>query len=506
VKNGATLTIEAGATVNIPQSASLQIEGTLTAKGTPTDNIVLNGGGNLMFMTSSTSWNQQSSSGSIIENAAINYVSITILSSPKINNNTIYKCFTSLNGGSPLITSNTIFGSINSNESSQSPVISNNNIEGSIIIYGGSPIITQNLIRGISIDGQSTCSSIVLVATYGPRNRLYNAVITDNTIMDGLDGISSLAEGGTIMNNLITNCSRDALALGTMPETSLYAVVENNTLANSGTGIHIFNYNGVAPPPPVITQNNIENNSENVYSYCSMSIPAIHNWWGTTDELTIKQKIHDHAFESGVGVINVIPCLTEANPFAYPNPNNNSIPNPITIIPSNGNGNLTASTQPPQTNQNSTATPTPTPNTNYFAIESNSTVSALSFNATSSEISFTVNGTTGTTGYVKATISKAFMPNGENIKVYLDGNPVNYTETSNQEDWIITFIYHHSIHQVKINQEPNPAGTTMPTEDKNLVYVAAGIIAALIAFLGLIIWVALGKKHSPKNKETRNLD
>lgn len=194
VKNGATLTIEAGATVNIPQSASLQIEGTIVAKGTPADNIVLNGGGDLIFMANSTSWNNQTSTGSIIENAAINYVTLTVLSSPKISNSTVYGGFICLDGGSPQITSNSIACSIMSNDSVQSPVISNNNIVGSIIIYCGSPVISQNLMRGISLDGQSTCSAIVLLGELDLSNHLSHAIVTDNTIICGLDGISSLAD------------------------------------------------------------------------------------------------------------------------------------------------------------------------------------------------------------------------------------------------------------------------------------------------------------------------
>ena len=502
VKNGATLTIEPGVTVNIGQGASLQIEGTLTAKGTSTDNIQLIGGGDLVLMASSPGWNNQTSSGSIIENAVISTLPITVCNSAKIDNNTIY-AFIYLHGGSPEISYNNIVGFINSNQSLQSPIISHNNIAGSIILAGGSPTVSQNVIKGIDTYGQkSDCSAIVLIAQYGPTNRLFNAVITDNTIVSGLDGISSLAEGGLIANNLIANCSRSGLALGTMPETTLYARVENNTITNCTTGMNLFNYNimepyAPTPPPPTITQNNFLNNGQyNVNSACGMNLTLTYNWWGTTDASAIQQTVHDHNFDPLVGVISYIPCLAVANPFAYPHANN-SFAYLGTIIPPNGNS--TNPTPPTQTSDNSTTIPpAPTSNSNSFGIESNSTISELSFNATSSEISFTVNGTTGTTGYVKVTISKAFMPNGANIKVYLDGNPVNYIQTSNQETWIITFTYHHSIHQVRITQEQNPAGPPL-TEGKYLIFIAAVIIVALVGFLGLIIWLTLGPKDSRKN-------
>ena len=155
------------------------------------------------------------------------------------------------------------------------------------------------------------------------------------------------------------------------------------------------------------------------------------------------------------------------------------------------NSTLTNPTPSPTPTTNTTTTPSPTPQQNEFIIESNSTVSALSFNGTSSEITLTVNGTTGTTGYVKATIAKSFMPSGENIKVYLDGNPINSTLTSNGDFWVITFTYHHSIHQVKIYQEQ--LNSSAPTNSEYLLYIAAGVVAALLGLLGLIVWLARSK-------------
>jgi hypothetical protein len=145
-----------------------------------------------------------------------------------------------------------------------------------------------------------------------------------------------------------------------------------------------------------------------------------------------------------------------------------------------------------------TPTPSPTPYENQFLIESNSTITALSFNATIPEISFTVNGTSGTTGYVNATISKSLLPNGENIKISLDGNPCNYTITSNDDWWFITFKYQHSAHQVKIFQSPDSGSTT--DSSIYMPYLLAAIVAALFGFLALIIWSTKPKEPStPKH-------
>jgi hypothetical protein len=106
--------------------------------------------------------------------------------------------------------------------------------------------------------------------------------------------------------------------------------------------------------------------------------------------------------------------------------------------------------EPKQTTEPS-ETPIPTIDPNQFNIESNSSVSAFSFDSSIPEIAFTVTGPDGTSGYVKATISKSFMPNAQNINVYLDGNSIEHSLDSNDNSWIITFNYQHSTHQVAIN-------------------------------------------------------
>jgi hypothetical protein len=64
---GATLTIEAGATVNF-NTNYLQVNGTLIAKGTSTQRITFNNGF-IAFTPDAVGWDEQTNSGSIIENA-----------------------------------------------------------------------------------------------------------------------------------------------------------------------------------------------------------------------------------------------------------------------------------------------------------------------------------------------------------------------------------------------------------------------------------------------------
>jgi hypothetical protein len=83
------------------------------------------------------------------------------------------------------------------------------------------------------------------------------------------------------------------------------------------------------------------------------------------------------------------------------------------------------------------------------------------------------------------------MPNGDNIKVYLDGNPINYTMISEDASWIITFTYNHSEHQVKINDEKQTIAKDFSDE---LIIVTAAIIGvALLSVLGLLFWLTKQK-------------
>jgi hypothetical protein len=91
------------------------------------------------------------------------------------------------------------------------------------------------------------------------------------------------------------------------------------------------------------------------------------------------------------------------------------------------------------------------PNNEYvFSVVSNSTISALIFDSTKQELSFTATGPSGTTGYSQVTIAKAIAANITNLNVYLDGEPIVYSVTSTTDTWIISFTYTHSTHRVVV--------------------------------------------------------
>jgi len=524
VNSGIILAIESGVTIIMNQNVCLQVDGTIVARGTDPEKIIVNGG-EIRLTPNSTGWNEQTASGSIIENVIFNDTTITVGNSAKINNNTIIgvidavggsphilnnAIYGSLNneiygsrkainicGGSPQIKHNHLVGGINGNSSARFPIISNNYVVGQVAVRSGSPVISNNTITGIislskqlplvnngsvqleSSDTNYISTGIGLTGYNFGDEKLYGAVVTDNIIIGCLTGICWNAGGGAIIaRNFIANCSREGLAIGAN------AIIANNTIRNSSIGIKLFNFNGIndgpSEPqfPPTILNNNIENNAHyNMYSGCTIDLNATYYWWGTTDTTAISQSIHDFEDYSNLGKITFIPFLTSPNLNAAPDPNA-PIPTP-----------LTTPTPSPTDSPSPTATPTPStipvPGQSVFFVESNSTITELFFNSTSSELSFTVNGPTGTTGYVKVTIAKSLVSSIQNVKVYLDGNQLNVAITEDGDAWLLSFTYTHSTHKVLVSLATEQGPQPLQSE----IIVNAVIIAVI---LGLVVVLLVG--------------
>lgn len=579
IGNGVALTIEAGVTVNL-NGYRIQVNGILYARGSNADNIhftsdpASNDG--VAFTSSSTSWNEQTGSGCIIENSVLDSVSISITNaSPKLSNNSITASPNAggsaivIDSGSPTISKNIIKGDIE-DLNSASPIISNNSIIGGIYgtgILTSTPIITYNNITEGSWRG------------FGIRCDGPNVYVADNIVSNCSTGINAFDGTSIIERNLVFNNSQ-GIAIGGMGTIS--PTIRNNTIANNTVGIYVY-MGSASLGSLTIINNNIQENAN--YSVClsngmTNNIDATYNWWGTTDTQAINQTI--------LGNVTFVPFLTAPNtnapetpepsptpsptstptstptpaPTATPSPSPSPPPTPTptstqmsisvdtssTAVGSavNVNGRLldlngdplqdksitlsyavtdnttwvplgsgitndsgeyeiqwvnTASgtfTLKAEWNGNeaylgSSATATlsflPYDNQNLFLLESNSTVTALAFNSTSLTLSFTVNGTSETTGYAKATIAKSIVTNAENIKVYLDGNQLNYEVTSNANAWLLTFTYEHSSHQLRINLAASETTTTFPG-----IELWIGIVVGLIIVIGIGLLVYF-KKH-----------
>ena len=104
-----------------------------------------------------------------------------------------------------------------------------------------------------------------------------------------------------------------------------------------------------------------------------------------------------------------------------------------------------------------------------FSVTSNSTVSALVFNSTSTELAFSVTGEDGTKGFVDVAISEMLINDTSNLRVSLNGVNQTYTLTNENEAYLIHFEYDHSTHDITVllgepqESPPNPTPTPTPT-------------------------------------------
>jgi hypothetical protein len=92
-----------------------------------------------------------------------------------------------------------------------------------------------------------------------------------------------------------------------------------------------------------------------------------------------------------------------------------------------------------------------------FFVESNSTLSSLSFDLASGAASFTVSGPSGTGGYVQFLISKTLLKSVAELKVYLDGRQIDFAAELNGAFHELYFEYSHSTHVVYLSMPGSPS-------------------------------------------------
>gem|GEM_PF-1896376 len=297
VREGVTLTIEAGVTVNL-HSYSIIVNGTLNAKGTDADKIIINGANGsppaapfsslAIAYTYGILFNDNNpAAGSTLQNVAFNGVSLALGQSDTMNGCT---------SGSFLTFAGEI---VNSNltglVATSGGRISNCNISGGIHAKWSSPIITNNTISG---DTGVFCDETT------------NAQIYGNTINGCETGISVYGFA-TIKNNEITHNSQ-GITFGMQG-----VVIEDNLIAYNQVGIEQHSVANVT-----ITSNNLQNNKYNYYmdQYTTDNISIPGNWWGTTDESAIKNSIYDSKNDYSLGTVNFTQYLTSPNSEATQTP------------------------------------------------------------------------------------------------------------------------------------------------------------------------------------------
>lgn len=106
-------------------------------------------------------------------------------------------------------------------------------------------------------------------------------------------------------------------------------------------------------------------------------------------------------------------------------------------------------------------------------------------NNTTTTISFTVSGPTGTTGFSNMTLSKSQIPDGTTPKVYIDGElAANQGYTEDNQNYYVWYTTSFSTHNVKIEFTGQPAA---PEEQPILLYAAIITVVALLAVAVLVL-------------------
>jgi parallel beta-helix repeat protein len=337
VNNGVTLAIRAGVIVNLNEY-TIQVDGILDARGFVANGIIFNSdpylGGGIIFQSDSTSWNEQTGTGCIIENAVLDSTSISISgASPMINKNYVTDAIYVNDGGSPSILNNTITNATLYVEDG-SPLISENNITGrsTIQVSKGSPIISNNTITGGSQDAYRRYDVISIDSGVSSALISNNTIVANSPEYDGIYfGENNVA---SVSGNVISGC-KAGISLG-----SSEATIENNLLIDNYVGVKIrscsnllIRYNNVTNntigidlkdcTSPTILHNNIYNNSQNsIYlsssPHWSTDIDATYNWWGTTNTQAINQTIYDFKNDFNLANVSFIPFL--ADPYSESSP------------------------------------------------------------------------------------------------------------------------------------------------------------------------------------------
>jgi hypothetical protein len=135
----------------------------------------------------------------------------------------------------------------------------------------------------------------------------------------------------------------------------------------------------------------------------------------------------------------------------------------------------------------------PVEDISVFSVASNSTVTALTFNSASQELSFKVGGETGTTGYLKVYISKLLMSDASNLKVYFDQELLQPATQSAGDSWLVSFTYPHSVHTVVLAL--NSGTSNIQPQTQNLQYIAAGVVGAILAIAVVMVLLKSNAKR-----------
>ncbi len=190
VNQGVTLTIQAGTTVFL-NGYYIQVNGTLTAKGTLTDQIQFSNG-ILRFTPVSNGWNNGAGAGCIIEYANLVLASIDSSVALKLNHNLLNASVSA--GNSSILTNNTVVLKMKAGDSC---TFSGNNLQGGVEA-GAHCTFSNNLIESFGIVAGESCTITGNTIANDAFCSGDSSTVTNNRI----DG--SVSGAALVSNNIIT--------------------------------------------------------------------------------------------------------------------------------------------------------------------------------------------------------------------------------------------------------------------------------------------------------------
>jgi len=333
VDSGVTLTIEPGVVVKFDIEKAIEIRGTLVAQGTSSNKITFttnsdgNYWGNIYFNDSSVEATYDVDgnyvSGSILEYCIVEYAgekssgAIRTQTYPFINHCIIRN--NKASGISAVDFSGTL--KITNN------IINYNNKSG----YGGGVYI-KNLVRGIN--NHIIISNNIITNNTATDNGggIYICTRNDNTIISNniISNNTTLANGGgvytinhypdgtfTISSNTISN--NTALQSAAVryndsynSEDFKYNTITGNIATGEAPNYTVYLHNGSYP---YFNYNNIFGNNStyklwNNNAQGSSDVNAENNWWGTSTQSEIEEKIYDWVDDSDKGIVDYTPFET----------------------------------------------------------------------------------------------------------------------------------------------------------------------------------------------------
>jgi hypothetical protein len=142
-----------------------------------------------------------------------------------------------------------------------------------------------------------------------------------------------------------------------------------------------------------------------------------------------------------------------------------------------------------------------------FAVESNSSVSQLTFNETSKSIRFHASGPNGTLGYAKVSFAKGLVNDATKMKLFVDNTEKTFTSSSSADSWLLIFDYSHSTHEIIVNLSPSiPAVDQTSGFPWTLFYFLLSVASAAT---GLFVWRSQHRQSRailPRDKGAKTLD